>query len=148
VRPSEFSISLFSLVTWSPQYLVLECALYLFLHWVNIGANMVRTACEFAPIDPTGYLNFFNRHFGMGVTVCELSGIWLQYSSILLRSAISHRHHSLWRMVSRRLTVGMFDDHVVLLFRAGNPTVYHPQCTDSGPTGHCVRPSLDRITPS
>jgi hypothetical protein len=109
------------------------------------GANMGHTACGCSPVDPTGYFDFFDRHFGLGDTVRELSGIWLQYSSVLRRSAISHRHHPLWRMVSHRLNAGIFDVHEVLLLRAGNPSVYNPQCANSGPTGLCVRHPLDPI---
>jgi hypothetical protein len=44
------------------------------------------------------------------------------------------------------LNPAMFDVHEASLFRAGVPTVYNPQCFNSGPTGRCVRvPLLDRM---
>jgi hypothetical protein len=110
----------------------------------NIGANMACTACESAGIDPTSYLDFFDRHFGLGNTVRELSRIWLQYCPILRRSAISHRRHPLWRLVSCRLNAGIIDVHDAT-FRAGLPTVYDPQCSNSGPTGYCVCTPLNGI---
>jgi hypothetical protein len=114
-----------------------RCAQILKL-WENIGTNMARTACESAGIDPTSYLNFFDRHFGLGNTVRELSGIWLQYSPILRRSAISHRRNPLWRMVSCRLKCRNVRCPRGAPFRAGLASVYNPQCFNSGPTGRCV----------
>lgn len=36
----------------------------------------------------------------------------------------------------------MFDVHEALLLRAGVPSVYNPQCFNSGPSGRCVRDLL------
>jgi hypothetical protein len=41
--------------------------------------QMIFTACEFAAIDLAGYLNFVDRHFGMGTTVSELPGGYLRH---------------------------------------------------------------------
>ncbi len=82
----------------------------------------------------------------MGATVGELPGAgYLQHFSVLHCSAIGHRYHPLWHMVGLPfLNTGGINVHEVPLSRAGIPTVYNPQCINSGPTGLCVRPPLDK----